>query len=238
MNPMQFTLRPLVVLCAMTFALPACDKSGADETEESEDDDSSSKKKKKKRKKKRKKKGDDDDAGKSTAVPGIDGFVVPAGGKHKRQSLNLGERSLAFEGYTYPTKDFPRENLHADFKKLLTKAGWTVAKPDGGTKYVVTRDAVEVDVLFGEAGESETKINVMEPRETKSGSGESGAGSSGIPECDAYFALIAKCPESTKKAMKKAETALRDAIKKTPAGRSAFANSCKQSADALKNICK
>lgn len=161
-------LSALMVLWLGAAALVACDSKDGDETEES--DDSSAKKKKDKKKKKKKKKGDEDGAEGEKAeapkvdppieVPSITGFVVPAGGVFKHNRLEMGERVLEFDNYTYkPLSAFPREKLKADFTKHLTDKGWQV-KVDG-TSYEVTKGGVMVTVMFGENGADETKLNIM-----------------------------------------------------------------------------
>ncbi len=169
----------LVAALAASFSVTAgCDKLGgsskskksaADESDE--DDDKKSKKKKKKKKDAETDEDEVDEtpsakpkpAGGGVPVPGIAGFVVPSGGMHQRPSLNIEGKVLEFENYTYPLPAFPREKLHADFNREIAAAGWSVRK-DASLGYIASKDGVEVSVLFGEAGEAETKINVFPPK--------------------------------------------------------------------------
>jgi len=155
--------RRLLLASSLLFALPACDsktKSKSKKHDDDDDDDDDDKKKKKK------KKDDDDDekpkAEKPIAVPGIEGFVVPVGGEYKHQRLELGDKVMEFDNYSYPLAKFPRDKLRADFKKDLEDAGWVVT--NDSSSYSVAKGGVTVDVMFGEAGADDTKINIMGKR--------------------------------------------------------------------------
>jgi len=161
----------------MTFlaSVPLGCDSKSKKSSSSEDDDDGDKKKKKKDKDKDKDdaKGDasGEASGKAAAkpvgveVPGIAGFVVPIGGKYEHQKIELGEKVLEFENYTYPLKDFDRPGLKKTFKEGLTNAGWIVTQDPGkDTNFTVTKGTTSVEVMFGEAGTDETKINVMPPK--------------------------------------------------------------------------
>jgi hypothetical protein len=145
-------------------------KTASAQSDDDDDDD-------KKEKKKKKKKADDEDesdasdkdpgadkkAAAGITVPGGAGFIVPSGGAYSHMDEAIGDKRLVIDTYAYAIKDYPRAKLHTDFESTAKTAGWTCTK-SGATDYDCAKDGTTIGVLFGEAGEGETKINVFPAR--------------------------------------------------------------------------
>src|SRR5262249_22499222 len=114
-------LVPLFLIALLAAPQLACSK-----TASAEDDKSSSKKDKKKHKPKSADDDDDeeDDEPKAVEVPNSKGFVVPPGGLYHHNSAQIGDVTLVFETYEYPTSEFPRAKLRKSFGEFAKKAGW------------------------------------------------------------------------------------------------------------------
>jgi len=165
--------RSLLLLLALAVAAPivGCDKgkdskSKKDKDKDKDKDDDDDDKKSKKSSKDKDDEDEPDDKKKAdkkpvgVEVPGVAGFVVPPGGVHKHIDMPIGDKTLSFENYTYPVKDFPRDKLRESFQKTLTDAGWKVAA-NGAVEYLATKGSLQVKTMFGEAEPNETKINVF-----------------------------------------------------------------------------